>query len=111
MGGLVLRQWTAHPHLKRTQENAAHRGTPMCAPKSRRHISPASMDARNEQEPPERRQPDSRRVALVGMLVALLLVVLGLILVKVLGDTGRLQDCVMSGRTNCAPIETPPADR
>jgi hypothetical protein len=64
------------------------------------------MDARNEQEPPERRQPDSRRVALVGMLVAL-----GLILVKVLGDTGRLQDCVMSGRTNCAPIETPPADR
>jgi hypothetical protein len=45
------------------------------------------------------------------MLVALLLVALGLILVKVLGDTGRLQDCVMSGRTNCAPIETPPADR
>jgi hypothetical protein len=69
------------------------------------------MDARNEQEPPECRQPDSRRVALVGMLVALLLVVPGLILVKVLGDTGRLQDCVMSGRTNCAPIETPPADR
>jgi hypothetical protein len=66
------------------------------------------MDARNEHEPPEPRQPDSRRAALVGMLVALLLVILGLILVKVLGDAGRLQDCVMSGRTNCAPIDTPP---
>ena len=40
------------------------------------------------------------------MLVALLLVILGLVLVKLLGDAGRLQDCVMSGRTNCAPIDT-----
>ena len=45
------------------------------------------------------------------MLVALSLVVLGLVLVKMLGDAGRLQDCVMSGRTNCAPIETPPPQR
>jgi hypothetical protein len=35
LGELLLRQCTAHPHLKRTQDNAAHRGTPMCAPKSR----------------------------------------------------------------------------
>jgi hypothetical protein len=69
------------------------------------------MDARNEQEPPVPRQPDSRRGALIGMLVALTLVVLGLILVKVLGDAGRLQDCAMSGRTNCAPIDTPPPPR
>jgi hypothetical protein len=40
------------------------------------------------------------------MLVALLLVILGLILVKKLGDAARVQDCVMSGRTNCAPIDT-----
>jgi hypothetical protein len=63
------------------------------------------MDARNEQQP-KPQQPDSRRAALVGMLVALLLVTLGLILVKKLRDVGRLQDCVMSGRTNCAPIDT-----
>jgi hypothetical protein len=75
------------------------------------------MDVRNEQEPPERPpppqpgEPDSRRAAVIGMLVALSLVVLGLILVKVLGNAGRLQDCVMSGRTNCAPIETTPAQR
>jgi hypothetical protein len=69
------------------------------------------MDARNEREPPESREPDPRRKALVGMLVALLLVILGLVLVKVLGDAGRLQDCVMSGRTNCAPIDTAPPQR
>jgi hypothetical protein len=64
------------------------------------------MDARNEQEPPEPRAPDSRRGAVLGLIVALLLVIVGLILVHVLGDSGRLQDCVMSGRTNCAPVDT-----
>jgi hypothetical protein len=52
--------------------------------------------------PPE---SGSRRAALLGLLVALLLVVTGLILVKVLGESARLQDCAMSGRTNCAPID------
>jgi hypothetical protein len=69
------------------------------------------MDARNQQQPPEPGQPDPRRAALVGMLVALLLVIVGLILVKKLGDAGQLQDCVMSGRTNCAPIDTAPPER
>jgi len=64
------------------------------------------MDARNEQEPPEPRAGDSRRGAVLGLLVALLLVVVGLILVRILGNSGRLQDCVMSGRTNCAPIDS-----
>jgi hypothetical protein len=64
------------------------------------------MDARNEQQPQEPKRPDSRRGALLGLLVALLLIVLGLVLVRLLGNAGRLQDCVMSGRTNCAPIDT-----
>jgi hypothetical protein len=57
-------------------------------------------------EPQEPREPDSRRGAVIGLLVTAALVILGLILVKVLGDAGRLQDCVMSGRTNCAPVDT-----
>jgi hypothetical protein len=60
----------------------------------------------SEQKPALRKQPDSRRGAVLGLLVAVLLVVLGLILVKVLGDAGRLQDCALSGRSNCAPIDT-----
>jgi hypothetical protein len=51
-------------------------------------------------------QPPSRRAAVLGLLVTLLLVVLGLILVRVLGDSSRLQDCALSGRTNCAPIDS-----
>ena len=61
-----------------------------------------------EQKPGGRKEPDSRRGAVLGLLIVVLLVVLGLILVKVLGDSGRLQDCVMSGRTNCAPIDSTP---
>ncbi|HUN73946.1 MAG TPA: hypothetical protein VMU40_05475 [Steroidobacteraceae bacterium] len=48
---------------------------------------------------------DSRRAALVGLIVTLLLVTGGVVLVHVLGRAARLQDCVMSGRTNCAPID------
>jgi len=60
------------------------------------------MDAPRDPPPPE---PDPRRRALLGLIVAVLLVLLGLILVRVLGNAGRLQDCAMQGRTNCAPVE------
>jgi hypothetical protein len=59
----------------------------------------------SEQAPQGQKQPDSRRAAVLGLLVVVLLVVLGLVLVRVLGNAGRLQDCMMSGRTNCAPID------
>jgi hypothetical protein len=59
------------------------------------------------QGPP--RAPQPRRGAVLGLLIAVLLVILGLILIKVLGDAGRLQDCVMSGRTNCVPVDSPPS--
>lgn len=52
----------------------------------------------------EPEEPDRRRGALIGLLVALLLVLGGLALARVLHDTSRLQDCLMSGRSNCAPI-------
>ena len=57
------------------------------------------------EKPPAPRGPPSRRAALVGLLAAVALIALGLLLVKLLGDSGRLQDCAMSGRTNCAPID------
>jgi hypothetical protein len=55
-------------------------------------------------EPEMPRFPDPRRAALVGLIVTLLLVLGGVLLVHVLGRAAKLQDCVMSGRTNCAPI-------
>jgi hypothetical protein len=53
------------------------------------------------------RVPDPRRAAMAGLVVTVLLIVGGVILVHVLSRSATLQDCVMSGRTNCAPIEPP----
>lgn len=61
------------------------------------------MDAQHTPPPGGR---DPRRAALLGLIVALLLVLLGLILVRKLGNAGRLQDCALQGRTNCAAIDS-----
>ncbi len=55
-------------------------------------------------------KPDSRRGALIGLVVALLLVVAGLALVQALRRQGQLEDCLMSGRSNCAPIDSSAAE-
>jgi hypothetical protein len=60
----------------------------------------------SDSRPDESQQPDSRRGALIGMGLVLLLIVAGFMLARMLRSTAQLQDCVMSGRTNCAPVET-----
>ncbi|QPF81605.1 hypothetical protein IC762_17400 [Bradyrhizobium genosp. L] len=47
----------------------------------------------------------SRRGALVGLLVAVVMLVVGLWLARELTAQSKLQDCLMSGRTNCNVIE------
>ncbi len=44
--------------------------------------------------------------SLAGLAFVLALVVICFFLVKVLQKQSQLEDCLMSGRTNCAPIET-----
>jgi len=51
-------------------------------------------------------EPTSPRALLAAVAVLVLLVALGLWLSGVLGSANTIQDCVASGRTNCAPIET-----
>jgi hypothetical protein len=46
------------------------------------------------------------RIAVIGLAICLSLVLGGLVLVYELKKTSELQDCVMQGRTNCAPIDT-----
>ncbi|MCW3474262.1 hypothetical protein [Limobrevibacterium gyesilva] len=46
-------------------------------------------------------EPPSRRGALIAMLVILVIIACGLWLSGMLGSVSRIQDCVMSGRTNC----------
>lgn len=54
-----------------------------------------------------RQDSGSQRAALIGLVVCLLLVMGGLFLVYELKKTSQLQDCVMQGRTNCAPLDAP----
>ena len=54
-------------------------------------------------------EADQRRsTALLGLIVILSLAIVGIVLVRELGKESKLEDCLMSGRTNCAPIEVPP---
>jgi len=46
-----------------------------------------------------------RRQALIAGGAVILLMVVGFVLARTLWSSARLQDCLMSGRTNCAPID------
>ena len=50
------------------------------------------------------------RTNIAALVFAALLIAVGWILVQKLGQSARLQDCLMSGRTNCAPIAAPPVE-
>jgi hypothetical protein len=54
---------------------------------------------------------DSRRPAVIGLIVVAVLVVIAYFLFTALRQNSAMEDCLMSGRHNCAPIETPPSSR
>ena len=51
-------------------------------------------------------EPNPRR-ALIALVAIVALVVAVLFIMHRLNQATQIQDCVASGRTNCAPIETP----
>jgi hypothetical protein len=51
------------------------------------------------------RDNQTRRGPLIALGVVVLLFVIGWILARELYSSGKLEDCLLSGRTNCAPIE------
>jgi hypothetical protein len=50
---------------------------------------------------------DRQTRSLAGMAVVLALLVIGLFLVQKLSAASKLEDCILAGRTNCAPIDLP----
>lgn len=54
---------------------------------------------------PDPQQSDNRRGAVAGLIIAAVLLVVGLWLARELTATSKMQDCLMSGRTNCNVIE------
>jgi hypothetical protein len=43
----------------------------------------------------------------VGLIVVLAVAIAGIVLVRAIRKNNGLEDCLMSGRRNCAPIEVP----
>jgi hypothetical protein len=52
--------------------------------------------------------PGGRRRALAGLVIVVVLLAVGLWLARELRSASRIQDCVMSGRSNCEPIDVSP---
>jgi hypothetical protein len=51
---------------------------------------------------------EARRTnASMGLIVILLLAIAGVVLVRELRAETQIEDCLMSGRSNCMPIEVP----
>ncbi|MBV8735656.1 MAG: hypothetical protein JO007_00045 [Alphaproteobacteria bacterium] len=61
--------------------------------------------------PDEPNHDASRSRALIGLLIVALLVIAAVYLVHALRNESNLEDCLMSGRSNCAPIEVPSGNR
>jgi hypothetical protein len=53
----------------------------------------------------EPEQQENRGPAMAGLLIAVVLLVVGLWLAHELTAASKMQDCLMSGRTNCNVIE------
>lgn len=58
----------------------------------------------SDEQEDEEEQRARRRTHLIALLVIVVLVLGGLWLANVLRSASRIQDCVMSGRTNCVRI-------
>jgi len=50
-------------------------------------------------------EPDNRRGAIAGLVIAVVLLAIGIWLARDLTAASKMQDCLMSGRTNCNEIE------
>jgi hypothetical protein len=60
-------------------------------------------------KPPPQNDPEpegNRRGAVAGLVLAAVLLAVGLWLAREIRSSSQIQDCVMSGRSNCAPIDS-----
>jgi hypothetical protein len=55
----------------------------------------------------DNKQPGNQRTALVGLAIAAVLLAVGVWLARELTAASKMQDCLMSGRTNCNPVDLP----
>ena len=74
---------------------------------------PPVPDLKKFERPPE--EPDDFRHRMLmnglGLLVTILLIAGGLWIAEVMAHMRKDQDCVLTGRASCTPIEVPPRDQ
>jgi hypothetical protein len=76
------------------------------------HRDPPVGDlAKFEQSEPEDDYRHRMTVNVLGLVVTILLVIAGIWLADKIAATRATQDCFLSGRRNCTPIEVPPIQR
>jgi hypothetical protein len=56
-------------------------------------------------DPKRQDHGDNRRGAIAGLVIAIVLLAVGIWLARDLSSASKMQDCLMSGRTNCNTIE------
>jgi hypothetical protein len=61
--------------------------------------------AENDERNPDQERA-ARRRSIVALGVVILLFVVGWLLAREIYSNQKIEDCVMSGRTNCMPIDT-----
>jgi hypothetical protein len=83
----------------RNRQNHRMRNPDKWSPMEPEEPPPQAPESRRGNEAPG--TPGSRRGALVGLVIILLLVAGGLLLTRVLRGMSQLQDCALSGRSNC----------
>jgi hypothetical protein len=67
---------------------------------------PKSENAKPQNTRPENSEPEANRTpAMAGLAIAVVLLVVGLWLARELTAASKMQDCLMSGRTNCNVIQ------
>jgi hypothetical protein len=54
---------------------------------------------------PDKDDGDNRLGAIAGLVIAVVLLAVGIWLARDLSSASKMQDCLMSGRTNCNTIE------
>jgi len=54
---------------------------------------------------PDKDDGDNRLGAIAGLVIAVVLLAVGIWLARDLSSASKMQDCLMSGRTNCNVIE------
>jgi hypothetical protein len=67
---------------------------------------PKSQNAKSQNSRRQDSEPEGNRTpAMAGLAIAVVLLVVGLWLARELTAASKMQDCLMSGRTNCNVIQ------